>query len=85
MTLEEQVAEFLASIRNERGLSAATAAAYRRDLRQYLAFLAGREPDPHEVAGFVAHLLERGLAPSSIGRKVAAVRGLHRFLVVDYS
>jgi integrase/recombinase XerD len=83
MTLEDQVAEFLAALRNERGLAAATVAAYRRDLGQYLEWLGGREPGPADAAEFVQHLHARGLAPASIGRKVAAVRGLHRFLVAE--
>ncbi|MDX1448093.1 MAG: tyrosine recombinase XerC [Acidimicrobiia bacterium] len=79
--LERNVEEFLAALAVERGFSPATVSAYRRDLSQYLAHLDGREPTPDEVDGFVASL--RGLAPSTISRKVAAVRGLHRFLVAE--
>jgi integrase/recombinase XerD len=83
MSLEIGVEEFLASLRSERGLSPATVEAYRRDLRQYLAFLDERPPGPEESSGFVRSLGERGLAPSTIARKVAAVRGLHRFMVAE--
>jgi integrase/recombinase XerD len=81
VTLDDAIAEFLASLAAERGLSAATVAAYRRDLGQYAGFLDGRTPDPDLVSAFAASLHERGLAPATIARKVAAVRGLHRFSV----
>jgi integrase/recombinase XerD len=83
MNLGDGVAEFLASLRAERGLSEATVAAYRRDLEQYLAFLDGREAGIAETAAFVEGLHRRGLAAATIGRKIAAVRGLHRFLVAE--
>lgn len=77
--------EFLVSLRSERGLAANTVAAYRRDLSGYLAFVdaAGNEPDPELVSGFVRSLDRDGLAASTIARKVAAVRGYHRFLVAE--
>ena len=67
----------------ERGLSANTIAAYRRDLAQYLAFLEGAEPDQDAVEGYLSHLRARLLASSTVGRKLAAIRGLHRFLVIE--
>ncbi len=79
--IAEDVEEYLAALVSERGLSRNTVAAYRRDLDQYLEFLAGAQPDPDRVAGFVKSLHRRGLAASSVARKTAAVRGLHRFRV----
>jgi integrase/recombinase XerD len=83
VTIDDAIAEFLASLQAERGLSPATVSAYRRDLRQYAAHLDGRSPAPELVAGWVQDLHDRGLAAASIGRKLAAVRGLHRFLVAE--
>ena len=83
MNLEGRIAEYLAALRAERGLAEATIAAYRRDLGQYAAALGGAWPAPEDVSGFVRGLHERGLAPTSIARKVAAVRGFHRFLVAE--
>jgi integrase/recombinase XerD len=77
------VGDFLDVLRVERGLSGATIAAYRRDLRQYLEHLAGAPADTDRVSGFVRSLSARGLAPATIARKVAAVRGLHRHLVAS--
>jgi integrase/recombinase XerD len=79
----EAIEEYLLALHVERGLSANTIGAYRRDLGQYQAFLRGEEPGPPEVEAYVSHLRELGLANSTVGRKVAAVRGLHRFLVME--
>jgi len=83
MNLSDGVDEFLSSLRAERGLAAATIEAYRRDLGQYLEYLEGAIPDPVAVSGFVHQLAGRGLAPATIARKIAAIRGLHRFLVTE--
>ena len=81
--LETDVEEYLAALAAERGLSRHTVDAYRRDLNQYLTYLDGRTSDPDRVAGFVRALRGRGLADSSVARKTAAVRGLHRFRVAE--
>ncbi len=83
MTLEDRIAEHLAALRAERGLAPATVVAYRRDLRDYAAHLGGRPPDGDLVADYVATLHRRGLAAASVARRIAAVRGFHRFLVAE--
>lgn len=71
------------ALRVERGLSANTIAAYTRDLGQYMEFLDGQEPEGESVADFVSLLRRRDLADSTVARKIASVRGLHRFLVTE--
>lgn len=92
LTLDHGVAEFLAALSSERGLAANTITAYRRDLDGYTSFLIehlAAEPvmveavTGDDVAAFVADLFERGLSASTIARRIAAVRGLHRFLVAE--
>jgi len=83
VTLAEGVDEYLASLVSERGLSANTVTAYRRDLRQYVEFLEGRAPTPELVAEFAVHMQSRGLASATQARKLAAVRGVHRFMVTE--
>ncbi|HWG00458.1 MAG TPA: site-specific tyrosine recombinase XerD [Trebonia sp.] len=84
------VAWYLQYLTVERGLAANTLASYRRDLRRYVATLAGRgradldEVTTADVAEFLAALREGDaehppLAASSAGRAVVAVRGLHAF------
>ncbi|SDE52249.1 integrase/recombinase XerD [Blastococcus fimeti] len=78
----------------ERGLASNTISSYRRDLRRYTEYLdaAGvgglREITESDVAGFLA-ALRRGdddhppLSATSAARAVVAVRGLHRFALLD--
>jgi integrase/recombinase XerD len=81
---------WLAHLAVERGSAGNTLAAYRRDLRRWLAHLraAGRT-DPRQVtesdvSGFVVGLrTEAGLSAASTARALAAVRGLHRFLLAE--
>lgn len=83
LTLPEGVEEYLLALDVERGLSSNTIEAYGRDLTQYLAFLDGAEPDQASVEGYVTHLRGEDLASSTVSRKLAAIRGLHRFLVIE--
>lgn len=81
------VAEYLGHLSVERGASQHTVAAYGRDLADYTSFLAGRGvTDPavasrEDVTAFVAALRARGVAPSTVERRVAAMKGFHKFLV----
>jgi integrase/recombinase XerD len=84
--LPREAEEFLSWLAVERGRSANTLAAYRRDLDAYWAFLRGRglavgEVTEPVVEDYVAHLRAAGRAPSSMARALVAVRSLHRFLV----
>jgi len=69
-----------------KGASASTKRAYGSDLAELAQWASGRHSEPGELRyrdlrGFAAHLSGRGLAKSSIGRKLAAVRAFHGFLV----
>jgi integrase/recombinase XerD len=77
--------EYLSWLAAERGRSANTLAAYRRDLRAYSAWLRARprslaDAVEDDIAAYVAHLRSTGRSPASVARAVVAVRGLHRFL-----
>ena len=80
---------FLDMLAAERGAAANTLDAYRRDLDDYLAFLAARpastpaEAEPAAVRAFMASLEERGLKASSAARRLSAVRQFHKFLYVE--
>jgi integrase/recombinase XerD len=93
--LENEIQEFIDHTRVERGFSENTAQAYHRDLMQYALWL-GREGvvkatsvEPSHVLRF-AHILRAAqythatkgklYSPTSIARKLAAVRSWHRFL-----
>lgn len=79
--LERHIDEFLGSLAVERGFSAATIDAYHRDLTQYRLHLGGAEPSVDGIDSFVGSMTE--LAPSTVARKIAAIRGFHRFCVAE--
>jgi integrase/recombinase XerD len=81
--LAEGLNEYLSTLVVDRGLANNTVLAYRRDLEDYISFLKGIEPQPADVDRYAGVLAERSLAPATIARKLAAVRGLHRFLVTE--
>lgn len=81
--MRDRVEDYLAVLTAERGLAPNTLAAYRRDLDQYLEFLDGREARPELIDEYLARLSEQGYARSTITRKISAVRGFHRFELVE--
>jgi site-specific recombinase XerD len=63
--------------------AAATRRAYRSDFRIFEAWCRGRgvsalPASPETVAAFLAHDVENGTRPSTLGRRVAAVRYAHK-------
>lgn len=85
--MKTHIDDYLGYLAIERGASPHTLSAYGRDLAQYREFLEARgraeveNVRREDVTAFVATLRARGLAPSSVERKVAAIKGLHKFLV----
>ena len=79
---------FLTCLAVERSVSPHTVTAYRNDLEQFFRFLAsGASPPSHpdeidhlDIRRFLAHL-HGDLKKSSIGRKLAAVRAIFRYLL----
>jgi integrase/recombinase XerD len=78
------VDEFLESLRVEDGAATLTVSAYRRDLRRLAAFVSARRRTletarPADLVDYLAALQARGLGPRTLGRQLAAIRGLYRF------
>lgn len=85
-SLPLEAEEFLTHLAIEKGRSANTLSAYRRDIKRYVQFLDGvqlTKVDSRQVLNFQAALASEGLARSSINRTLTAVRGLHRFLFAE--
>ena len=87
--MQAQVEEFLRFVAVEKGYSRHTVAAYRNDLTQLLTYLAGegvsswQDVDRGHIQNYILYLKQRGYAPSTVGRKVAAVKSYFHFLVAD--
>jgi integrase/recombinase XerD len=82
------VEAYLDHLRVERRLAGHTLESYARDLSALAAYAAGagtsiESLDRQALEAFVREQRGRGLAPRSVARGVAAVRGFFRFLVLD--
>ena len=87
-SLDRAIDDYLAYLRVERGLSPATIRAYRGDLGDYAATRGtGREwaAGPEAARRYLAARTRRGrprdpgLAPTSLRRRAASIRGFYRF------
>jgi integrase/recombinase XerD len=90
LSLERQIESYLRQLAIERGLAKNTLSAYRRDLRNYREFLTKAkvenfsEVSELHVAEYAQSLSQlRGLSSASIARMLAAVRGLHKYLMSE--
>lgn len=89
MDLSRARREYLNYLSIERNASPNTVAAYGRDLSRYLSALAEKgvtSPDDvtrQAIEAHVAALVDVGLAPASVERAVSAIKGFHRFMVLE--
>jgi integrase/recombinase XerD len=79
---------FLEAIAAERAASRNTLEAYRRDLGDYCAFLAGQGVDAlnassEDARAFLAHRGAAGLKASSVARQLSSVRQFHKHLYLE--
>jgi integrase/recombinase XerD len=87
-TDETLIELFLDMLAAERGASANTLDAYRRDLTDFAADL-GRtgqriaQADSEMLRGHLGRLAKRGLAATTVARRLSAIRQLYRFLYAE--
>jgi len=77
---------FLDFLSVEKGLARNTVESYERDLRTYLLYTKGKSHDEitqTDVISYLSHLSSSGLSTPSIARSLAAVRGFHKYLIID--
>lgn len=85
--LEKHIVDYLRQLEAARGASPHTLRAYGRDLEEFRAFLekraivTPRAITPRTLRSFLLVLDDRGLARSSVQRKLSAVRSLLRYLL----
>jgi integrase/recombinase XerD len=82
------VASFLEALASERGASANTIEAYRRDLADYEAYLQDKrahalKADSSHLRGYLAARGARSLGAASLARRLSAIRQFHRFLYAE--
>lgn len=86
MEVTRLVEQFLRHTALERGRSANTIAAYRRDLERWGDSIGRRSVDSVtgvDVTDYLATLRASGLASSSITRALSSIRSFHRYLVAE--
>ena len=89
MELSCALREYLNYLAIERASSTNTVAAYGRDLARYVDWLCGEkivqadDVTRADIERHMAALQEVGLAPASLERAVSAIKGFHRFMVVE--
>ena len=94
--MEELIQQYVDHLRNERNVSGHTVRNYSSDLRQFQRFLIARElclsdentidlgrVDLHVVRGYLASLT-KDRKKSSVGRKLAALKGFFRYLLAAH-
>jgi len=83
---DELVKRFFNYLTVEKGLSGNTLEAYERDLRKYVRFMKSKRPEDvsrSDVVSFLVQLASEGMATPSVARSLAAIRGFHKYLIID--
>jgi integrase/recombinase XerD len=85
---ERFVALFLDMLAAERGAEKNTLAAYGRDLADFMAYVAGAKrtvatASTDDLRAYLGALAKRGLQPTTMARRLSAMRQLYRFLYAD--
>jgi integrase/recombinase XerD len=82
----ELLTKFLNYIAVEKGLARNTLESYERDLRRYLEAMGARGPDgitESDIVSFLSRLYDKGIAAPSVARSLSAIRGFHKYLLID--
>lgn len=80
--MNEYIEEFLRYLELEKGVSAHTLRAYRKDLTDFIAHVK-TEPekiDMLDVRGFIAEQIRKGLNKTTVSRRLSSVRSFFKFL-----
>jgi integrase/recombinase XerC len=85
--MQEVFNKYIAYLEAERNVSAYTVRNYTNDLMEFFAFVSGKgietlkDVNKLTLRSYLAHLLEKGFAKSSIARKLSAIRSFYRYLM----
>ena len=85
--MQAHINNFLAYLKNERGLSVRTQEAYKRDLDQFLTFISTQETDQpenitqHHIRALIAQKHRQGLGGKSLQRMLSALRSWFRWML----
>lgn len=83
---EELIKKFLIYLAVEKGLAKNTLESYERDLRKYFHFMKAKSVDDilrTDIVSYQARLSAKGIATPSAARSLSAIRGFHKYLMID--
>ena len=88
--METYLEDYLTMLRVERNMSPRTVAAYRHDLKRYLAYLSRHiqirsmsTVQPEHIRRYLRSLSRAHLAPATITRTLSSLRSYHAFLAME--
>lgn len=85
--MQEIFNKYIDYLQAERNASVYTVRNYTNDLLEFFDFVRQKkikslnEVDKHTLRGYLSHLMGRGLAKSSIARKLSSIRSFYRYLL----
>ena len=85
--MEDQIADFLAYISSEKGLSPNTIKAYSRDIKGFNSYIQNQgisncsSVTTDHVINFIASMQQKGYASATLYRTLVAIKVFFRFLV----
>jgi len=83
---DELLTKFLTYLSVEKGLSLNTVNSYEHDLQKYFLFMREKTQGDilaSDVTSFLGSLSAAGMAVPSAARNLAAIRGFHKYLLID--
>lgn len=88
--MKYEIKDFEYHLRNEKGLSPNSIAAYLSDLSQYAIYLETNHQltkvnriEKKHIELFIKHLKRKGLSAKSLSRKITSVKNFHRFCLLE--
>jgi integrase/recombinase XerD len=86
--MSESIDTYLDYLRDVRRMSGNTISSYARDLNALAGFAEQKDRaieslDRRDLEAFTRHLMTGGLAPRSVARAIACVRGFYKFLLAE--
>ena len=85
---EQQLVLFMTYLRHEKRMATNTLISYENDLRQFIVFMVAQHPTVTDLSQilhthirlWVVHLVQHGIAPSSVNRKISSLKAWFKFL-----
>ena len=80
--MQEHINRFIRYLEVERGVSAHTVRAYRKDLEEFSAYAAAKPEnmDLIDIRGFIAGQINKGLSKITVSRRLSSVRSFFKYL-----